>query len=163
MPQAIAAISAAAIRRRGATFQDTLARDDMGLDASYDLIINDLVGLLRVGTEYHETVRSLALAISKEDRLPPKTVEEWRGYARDMGTEAADLRAMLATFGQLMEPFREVGDPKSRIVLRLFDVWAEQTKELADRIEDVAETMALAVHGPFRDAVQDRLREASAA
>lgn len=156
-PEAVAAISAAAIQKRSALFRDALTPENMAL---FDLIMNELIGLLKVGTEYHENIRERALLMETQDRISPDVAEEWRGHARHMGREAEDLRRILASFQQIRPLLKEAHNPKSLTVLRLFDVWTEQTEELADRIEDLAETMALAVHEPFRNLVEDRLREA---
>lgn len=98
--------------------------------------------------------------ISDHNDIPPHLAEKWVEEARELGK---DSRLMRSTADEAMRAVSEIEshgvcDPDVTVpYMRL----ANQMEELADIMEDVAETQALAAHKPFRDCVKGELEAAA--
>ena len=109
----------------------------------------------------------LRQAIEHSDRLleheevPDDLAEEWVEEARELGENSRRMRRSIVNAKQVVsevEGHRQ--GPTDFLVL--YKSLIEKMIDLADLMEDVAETQALAAHKPFTDAVKKALEDASA-
>lgn len=151
MALAVTTINAEAIQQRGMVFREALSRDGDTLNLLFGQMMHDLASLFNLVTECHEILVREAELTTKHDDISPDLVDEWRNEAQGLQEDAARLTRLLGEFREATQPLRAAPDRKSQTILRLCNIWVEQTESLIDRMEDLAETLALAAHKPFRD------------
>ena len=126
-----------------------------------DQLLAETNSLLLLAEELRQYVAQQAsdlASVSDSDDVADNLDEVWVEEARQLGSDA---RQMVAMANDMNSAIAEVEDsrPQARetIVLLMSKVLVKKMFDLAEFMEDVAETQALAAHGPFRSLVAKEL------
>ena len=87
--------------------------------------------------------------------------EEWVEEARELGENSRRMRGSIANVERVVSEVEGRGHGPTDVLI-LYKSLIERMSDLADLMEDVAETQALAAHKPFTDRVTAALEDASA-
>lgn len=125
-----------------------------GEDVLFDRIVHEWVDLMAIARTLRRGVVDRAAAVSGVDEVTSDLAEEWRAEARSLGNDAGTLRALVDDFQAGLIELTGPRDRSDATILFLFGRWMEETESLAGLMEDLAETLALAAHAPFRELVK---------
>ena len=115
-----------------------------------------LFGLMRM---LRDRIEEEASEISEVDSISPEAEASWVAEARRWGENSRLIRSLASESRNIIEKHHQNDTDVTDIYTRLVD----QMEDLADFAEDLAETMALAAHGPFRETVKKELESAGVA
>lgn len=115
-----------------------------------------ICGVLRHAVTAHEE------RLLTHDEVSDDLTEQWVEEARQWGENSRRIRKIIANAKQAVSKV-EGHRQRPTGILILYRRLTEEMIDLADLMEDVAETQALAAHKPFRDHVAKALEDASAA
>ena len=122
-----------------------------GEDVLFDRVVREWVDLMAIARTLRRGVVDRAAAVSGVDEIASDLAEEWRAEARSLGKDAGTLRALVDDFQAGLTELAGPRDRSDATILFLSARWMEETGSLAELMEDLAETLALAAHEPFRE------------
>jgi len=134
-------------------------------DPAGDRLLAETNSLILLAEELRKYVEQQApdmASVPDSDDVADDLDEVWVEEARQLGNDA---RQMFALANEMNSVVAEVEENRPRggqtIVLLMSKVLAKKMFDLAEFMEDVAETKALAAHGPFRSLVAKELEAIS--
>lgn len=134
-----------------------------GEEVLFDRIVHEWVDLMAIARTLRRGVVDHAAAVSGVDEVTSDLAEEWRAEARSLGKDASTLRALADDFQAGLIELASPRDQSDATILFLRAQWMEETESLAELMENLAETLALAAHEPFRELVKAEVKTARSA
>ena len=131
-----------------------------GEDVRFDRIVHEWVDLMAIARTLRRGVVDRAAAVSGVDEVTSDLADEWRAEARSFGKDAGTLRTLVDDFQAGLIELTGPQDRGDATILFLYARWMEETESLAELMEDLAETLALAAHEPFRELVKEEVETA---
>ena len=122
-----------------------------GEDVRFDRMVHEWVDLMAIARTLRRGVVDHAAAVAGVDEVTSDLADEWRAEARSLGKDAGTLRALVDDFQAGLVELTGPRDQSDATILFLCARWMEETESLAELMEDLAETLALAAHEPFRE------------
>ena len=129
-----------------------------GEDVLFDHIVHEWVDLMAIARTLRRGVVDRAAAVSGVDEVTSDLAEEWRAEARSLGEDADTLRALVDDFQAGLVELTGPRDQSDATILFLCARWMEETESLAELMENLAETLALAAHEPFQELVKAEIK-----
>ena len=119
---------------------------------------NSLILLAQELRKYVEQRASDMASVSDSDDVADDLDDVWVEEARQLGNDARQMFVLANEMNSVVAEVEE-NRPQTRetIVLLMSKVLVKKMFDLAEFMEDVAETQALAAHGPFRSLVAKEL------
>lgn len=134
------------------------------LDAVLDRIVLEWLDLMAIGRALQKCVLDHAAEFSSHTDEPScELAAEWRNEARSLNDDAGRLRELIVEAQGKIPEFAPIDDAGAKAILSMMGQWSALTGEIADLMEDLAETMALSAHEPFREMVKTELEVAGIA
>lgn len=141
--------------------------------AADDIVVAEISTLLEivttmfVGDSLRRGLVDRASDIARHDEISDTLADAWTKEVRELGEDANLMRSLAAEAREAVEEAElaaeQGGAHAQSSVLVVFRQATEQADDIADLMEDVAETQALAAHRPFRERVKRELEAAGAA
>lgn len=128
-----------------------------GEDVLFDRIVHEWVDLMAIARTLRRGVVDRAAAVSGVDEVTSDLAEEWRAEARSLGKDAGTLHALVHDCQAGLTELTGRQDQNDATILFLCARWMEETESLAELMEDLGETLALAAHEPFRKLVETEI------
>ena len=142
----------------------------LGAERNLDLMKNaltekmsDTVVMERV---LRKTIADYVAYISGHDEITNDTARIWVEAAAELGAKSKRMRRLSDEAKGVIDQIEKThppAQPTDHDVLVIYAIIANRMADLAEFMEDVAETQALAAHKPFRESVMEELRAAGVA
>ncbi len=142
----------------------------LGAERNPDLMKNalieemsDTVVMERV---LRKTIADYVAYMSGHDEITNETERKWVKAAAELGAKSKRMRRLSDEAKGVIDQIEKThppAQPTDHDVLVIYAIIANRMADLAEFMEDVAETQALAAHKPFRESVMEELRAAGVA
>lgn len=142
----------------------------LGAERKLDLMKNALIEKMSdavvMERMLRKTIADYVAYISGYDEISNDIAKRWVEAATKLGAESKRMRQLSDEAKGVIDQIKKKyppGQPSDHDVLVIYAMIANRMADLADFMEDVAETQALAAHKPFRESVMEELKAAGIA
>lgn len=139
---------------------------ERNLDFLKNALIEKMSELVVMERMLRETIANYAAYLSGHNEIPDDTARMWVKEAAELGADSKRMRQLSNKARGVIDEIEEKyspAEPFDREALVIYAMIARRMADLADFMEDVAETQALAAHKPFRECVMEELKAAGIA
>ena len=136
----------------------------LGAERNLDLMKNALIEKMSdtvvMERVLRKTIADYVAYMSGHDEITNETARKWVKAAAELGAKSKRMRQLSDEAKGVIDAIKKKhppAQPSEHDVLVIYAIIANRMTGLADFMEDVAETQALAAHKPFRESVMEEL------
>ena len=142
----------------------------LGAERNLDLMKNALIEKMSdtvvMERVLRKTIADYVEYMSGYDEITYETARKWVKAAAELGANSKRMRQLSDEAKGVIDQIEKAhppAQPTDHDVVVIYTIIANRMADLADFMEDVAETQALAAHKPFRESVKEELGAAGVA